>query len=301
MILRWALHFASGNSLFTGVLILIVVWGIVSFSRFGQYMRTWRLALLMAVILIALSATPLPWFVYALWLVLLGSWAWSLRKAHNEGTAIKRRSQLIGFILITFSLVVGTAESLTLLPHSQTADHHVMYVIGDSITAGLNENDILWPTIFADSHHVEVVNLAQPGAMADSAIKQAQHIPHNAEGIILIEIGGNDLLSGRSAETYGSDLKKLLDRVSAPNRTIVMMELPLAPFKNRYGHVQRELAEEYNAMLISKREFAHVLGTADGTLDGIHLSYAGQQLMAEVVWRAVRPLYSSPNQLSDGL
>ncbi len=293
MILRWALHFASGNSLFTGVMIILIVWGLVSFSRFREYKRTWRLALLLAVISIILSATPWHLYIYATWLLILGIWLWSLRKPPNDDAPINRRSQFLGFALVIFSVVASIVEGFTLLPHSKTENHKVMYVIGDSITAGLNEDDILWPTILTESHQVDVVNLAQPGAMADSALKQAQNIPRDAEGIILIEIGGNDLLSGRSAETYGSDLKKLLDQISAPNRTMVLMELPLAPFKNDYGQVQRDLAAKYNAVLISKREFACVLGTADGTLDGIHLSHAGQQLMAEVVWQAVRPLYNS--------
>ncbi|MCA9026035.1 MAG: hypothetical protein KDA86_12580 [Planctomycetaceae bacterium] len=301
MILRWALHFASGNSLFTGVVILTVVCALVSFSRFRKYERAWRLVLLVAVICVALSATPWPWFVYAMWLTLLGLWLWSLRRPTTEGVPVNRRTQLLGLTLILFSVVACIIEGLTLLPHSETADHHVMYVIGDSITAGLNEDDILWPTILTDAHHVDVVNLAQPGAMADSAMKQAQDIPSESEGIILIEIGGNDQLSGRSAEVYESDLRKLLAAVAASNRTIVLMELPLAPFKNAYGRVQRQLAVEYNAVLISKREFASVLGQADGTLDGIHLSAAGQERMADVVWRAVRPLYSSTSPTSDGL
>ena len=77
------------------------------------------------------------------------------------------------------------------------------------------------------------------------------------------------------------------------------MELPLAPFKNEYGQVQRELAAHYNAVLISKRAFARVLGTADGTLDGIHLSHTGQQLMADVVWNAVQPLYGATIEMRE--
>lgn len=299
MILRWALHFASGNSLFTGVIMLIAVWLIVSFSRYREYKRTWRLVLLMAVIFVALSATPWPWYTYTVWLLLLGVWLWSLRKSSNEESLSKRRSQIVGATLMIFSVVACTIEGLTLLPHSERANHSVMYVIGDSITAGLNEEDILWPTILAESHQVDVINLAQPGAMADSAMKQAANIPGDAEGIVLIEIGGNDLLSGRPAETYERDLTKLLEHVSAPNRTLVLMELPLAPFKNEYGQVQRDLAARYNAVFVSKRAFARVLGTADGTLDGIHLSYSGQQLMADVVWNAVQPLFGATIEMRE--
>ncbi|MGD9857627.1 MAG: SGNH/GDSL hydrolase family protein [Planctomycetaceae bacterium] len=295
MILRWALHFASGNSLFSGVLVLLVVGAITTtFTGSRRYERTSRLAVIIAVALIALSATPLPWWVYAIWAAILVVWMWAVRHVSPAELRTLTRARVAGGVLMWISVVIAGIEFRTLSAYIPIGDHKTIYVIGDSITAGLNEDDLLWPTILADTNGVDVINLAQPGAMADSAMKQAQEIPGDAGGIVLIEIGGNDLLSGRSAEAYGADLEKLLDVVSAPNRTLVMMELPLAPFKNKYGRIQRELARAYDVVLISKREFARVLGLADGTLDGIHLSEHGQRLMAAIVWQYVAPLYEMP-------
>ncbi len=300
MILRWALHFASGNSLFSGVLVLLAVWSLATFTKRRRNQRTLRLAVFVGVVMIALSATPFPWWAYAIWGTLFGTWLWTARRPSRKENGDSRASHLAGGVFVTGCVLAVGLELTTLFPPIPPGSHQTMYVIGDSITAGLNDDDLLWPTILADSKHVDVVNLAQPGAMADSAMKQAQLIPDGAGGIVLIEIGGNDMLSGRNSSVYGQDLKTLIGAVSTPNRTLVMLELPLAPFSNEYGCVQRRLAREYDVLLISKREFSRVLGMADGTVDGIHLSARGQQLMADTIWKYVGPLYATQRPFAAG-
>ncbi|MBX3437609.1 MAG: hypothetical protein KF861_08975 [Planctomycetaceae bacterium] len=292
MILRWAMHFASGNSLFSGIAIILCVWFLTSYTRFKQYRRMLRLLMLLAVVLVALSSTPLAWWIYAAWLTSLLWWMWTTHGAQLAPDSPRLR-RFASQALVGMCFIVAIVEVATFFPDIPNTEHQVMYVIGDSITAGLNEDDLLWPTVLSESRGVHVVNLAEPGAMADSAWKQVQRIPEDASGIVLIEIGGNDMLSGRSAAHYGRDLDTLLKSVSSPNRTVVLMELPLAPFHHLYGREQRRLAREHRAVLIPKREFARVLGLADGTLDGIHLSAEGQRLMADILWKYIGSLYQS--------
>jgi acyl-CoA thioesterase-1 len=72
----------------------------------------------------------------------------------------------------------------------------------------------------------------------------------------------------------------------------VMLELPLPPFFNAYGRVQRELAAKHHVPMISKREFAGVVFSPGATLDTVHLSEPGHALMAEMIWSYVNPLLS---------
>jgi lysophospholipase L1-like esterase len=71
-----------------------------------------------------------------------------------------------------------------------------------------------------------------------------------------------------------------------------MFELPLVPFSNEFGRRQRILANQYGVLLVPKRIFLRVLTTEGATEDGVHLTPAGHQLMAETVWNVVRPAYS---------
>ncbi len=82
-----------------------------------------------------------------------------------------------------------------------------------------------------------------------------------------------------------------MDYLSTPDRQVVLFELPLIPFYNQYGRAQRSIAAKHNVKLIPKRVFLSVLYDNDSTLDTIHLSQSGHQLMAECVWRILKPAY----------
>jgi lysophospholipase L1-like esterase len=101
------------------------------------------------------------------------------------------------------------------------------------------------------------------------------------DAVVLVEIGGNDLLNGTSPDEFERHLRALLAALRRPGRTVVMLELPLVTFFAGYGRAQRALAEEYGVFLVPKRIFAGVLAAPGATADGLHLSAAGTRLMAE--------------------
>jgi lysophospholipase L1-like esterase len=68
-----------------------------------------------------------------------------------------------------------------------------------------------------------------------------------------------------------------------------MFELPLLPHKVAYGQIQRRLASKYNVALIPKHYFTDVIGDANATSDGLHLSTAGARRMAVVVAQVLAP------------
>jgi acyl-CoA thioesterase-1 len=125
---------------------------------------------------------------------------------------------------------------------------------------------------------------------------QANQLP-TADGLVLIEIGGNDLLGATSAREFERDLDALFSRVcgsagaSPSRRTVVMFELPLPPLSNEYGRIQRRLTNQYGVQLIPKRVLMAVLARGGGTLDSIHLTDEGHEQLAAAVWNVIRPAY----------
>ena len=165
-------------------------------------------------------------------------------------------------------------------------------MIGDSVTAGMSDpRNGTWPNLLASAHGIEVVDLSQMGATAASALKQADELPAEG-GLLLLEIGGNDLLGSTSAQKFGEDLNSLLSRVCKPGRAVLMFELPLPPLANDFGRAQRSLAAKYSVLLIPKRLFMSVLSESGATLDSIHLSPHGHAQMAALVWSLIRPAYN---------
>jgi acyl-CoA thioesterase I len=125
--------------------------------------------------------------------------------------------------------------------------------------------------------------------MAMSGLTMAEKLTPE-DHVVLIEIGGNDLLEDVPSEEFGKALDALLSKGSASGRTVVMFELPLFPHMIAYGRIQRGLAAKYGVWLIPKRFFAEVIGGAYATSDGLHLSDEGTCRMAALVARALSPV-----------
>ncbi|MBX3451381.1 MAG: hypothetical protein KF777_17570 [Planctomycetaceae bacterium] len=155
-------------------------------------------------------------------------------------------------------------------------------VIGDSVTAGLNEDDITWPRLLAAQTGWQIRDASRQGATLRSARDQLVRLPDDVD-LLLMEIGGNDLLEGFDVDTFGRQFDELLAAARKPGRTIVLWELPLPPLHAEYGRRQRTAARRHAVLLLPRRYFAAVLATQGATVDGIHLSAAGQKQMAALV------------------
>jgi acyl-CoA thioesterase-1 len=70
-----------------------------------------------------------------------------------------------------------------------------------------------------------------------------------------------------------------------------MFELPLPPFYHEFGRIQRDAAGRRQVALIPKRVFLNLLAGQGATLDSVHLSQAGHQQMADLVWELVGPAF----------
>jgi acyl-CoA thioesterase-1 len=287
---EWVIYlFGSGAVFFIGIgLVLVGLLIFVFFQRrFPKIIAT--LFAVVGLLLIALSATPLPYWFYAL--AGGATLLWLIAERSNRTWLMARRKWLRGLVALLWMAGAAIEFPFLLCPTLTVSGHPKLYIIGDSVAAGVNDLDKgTWPRMLAASYPVEVADLSRMGATAASAFNQAESLPQQG-GMVLLEIGGNDLLGSTTVANFERDLDRLLLRVCTPGRVVLMFELPLPPFCNDYGSVQRRLASRYKVVLVPKRIFLAVL-TGDGmTFDSVHLSREGHGRMAEAVWALIRPGY----------
>lgn len=285
--------FASGDALFVGLALIVL--GRAITWRFRQHSRTkWlRLLTVAGVIVFGLSVTPLPMWLLGLCVVLplIGL---NVPYRADDGTCrlqIIHRAQPLVEVVLLVALATELFERHRLHAHPFERLPPQVHVIGDSISAGIaQEQERLWPNLVASVWNIPVQNHAQIGATTASAFRQAEEIECD-ECLVLIEIGGNDLFSGRDSRQIAEDLDRLLAQLSRPRRVLVMFELPLPPIPGAYdlARVQRRLAHRHGVRLISRRDFASVLLTPGATSDGLHLSPIGHRAMARLVLSNLSP------------
>ena len=273
---------AAGYSFFVGVALLMSV---IIFSILP--MKTWRNLIIytlaiFAVFLIFISATPLAWWFYVVWLLSILSLL--LTVTLHKISSLKFPF-VFRLIVLCLSIIALIAElPFQLKPSLAEYTFEKLYIIGDSVSAGIaGREEQTWPKIIREKHKINIINLAQSGATAASAIEQAAQVK-SEKALILLEIGGNDIFAPTAPAMFEQNLEKLLNILSSPQNTLIMLELPLQPWQIRYGKIQRKLAKKFKVILIPKRFFVSVLSAEEASTDLAHLSPKGHQLMATQIW-----------------
>ena len=277
-----ALWLASGESLYVGAAVLVLVVGWSWWVRNRWVVRVRNFLAWVGLAMVVLACVPMAWWGYGALVAVFGGWFafWNLGKVGKWGRVV-RICSAVG--LVGFRAGMRVHE----LPYREmrevegaTSDHLV--VVGDSISAGIDGGSVPWPVVFERETGVRVVNLARPGIGTEEAVELAKKVEDRDE-LVVIEIGGNDLLANVSGEEFGRALEKLVGIVDRPGRRLVMFELPLLVHKIEYGRVQRRVAAEHHVLLIPKRFFIEVIGGEGATSDGLHLSGSGAERMCGVV------------------
>jgi acyl-CoA thioesterase I len=285
------LYFASGDSLYAGAGLILLAVVISRYLRLGWWLRLRNLAAWLGLALIVMACPPFSWAVDAIFFVVFVLWL----TGSNEwlGWSETKWRPWSATVLIVLLLTLTALE----LPHRRIpaivgvpSDHLV--VIGDSISSGIDPRVPAWPAVMQQLTNLRIKNLSRPGAQVDEGQDMAGKVTPD-DRVVLIEIGGNDLLAGVPSATFEKNLDATLSKLAMPGRTIVMFELPLLPHRIAYGRIQRSLAARYGVWLIPKRCFTEVIGGASATSDGLHLSESGAYRMATLVATVLSPVLKS--------
>jgi acyl-CoA thioesterase I len=280
-------HIASGQAFFTGVALMLAA---AVISQWPQRIckRIAGLLFMIAIIAIVISSTAIPYWLYAV--ATVGTLPWLLSGFRKDWQHWAPHCLMAGWL---FAAAAEVPYHFS--PTLRRKDQRAVAVIGDSVTAGVgsDEKAETWPKILAREHNLIVQDISHVGETAASALKRVKRQPVQAQ-VIVVEIGGNDLLGSTTAAEFDRDLNALLAELAAPNRQIVMFELPLPPFYHEYGRVQRAAAARHHVALVPKRVFLSILAANGSTLDTIHLSQAGHEQMADIVWGLVQPAFEAP-------
>jgi lysophospholipase L1-like esterase len=275
-------QFISGRAFFYGTAVCLLGCFLkLLFKR--TLIQSWaRITLLTGVVLVVLSAAPISLWMYGVFFALL---AWTVCRLGQARKPAERRVYLLPLLLLVAQsfLMAGMEIRHSMAPTIPLPKSDTLYVLGDSISIGADPPGKNWPQLLGDLANLKVRSFSAGGAKVEDALIGARRI-NQEDALVIIEIGGNDLLSGTSISKFRENLEKLMALACSQGRIVAMVELPLPPFYNRYGIVQRALAKEHGVTLIPKRFMADVMSTPGATVDGLHFSNSGHVLFAQALF-----------------
>jgi acyl-CoA thioesterase I len=175
--------------------------------------------------------------------------------------------------------------------------------VGTSLTAGLGlDPDSAFPMLIQrkiDSAglHFDVVNAGVSGETSSGLLDRLDWLTRAKFDVLVLETGANDGLRGIPPATLRANIDTAIDRLRAkrPDARIVLVQMEALPnlgpkYAADFHAVYPAVAKEKRVPLLPFL-LANVAGKRElNQADGVHPNYLGEPIVADNVWRGLRPL-----------
>jgi len=164
--------------------------------------------------------------------------------------------------------------------------------LGDSITAGVGSGPgEAYPELLAARLGTEVINAGVSGETADQGLARVDAVLKEDPWLVVIELGGNDILHQVPPEQTERSLRGVLDRLIAARVVPVLVEID-APFAGRYRDIYERLGDEYQVPVVDDA-VGEILRDRSLKSDEIHPNARGQKVLADAVAEEIEPLIAA--------
>jgi acyl-CoA thioesterase-1 len=206
--------------------------------------------------------------------------------------------------MVTFR-IIAVALFLTGMLSARAAATRTIVFFGDSLTAGYGLNDpsseaypaLLQQKIEAEKPGWRAVNAGLSGETTSGGLRRVDWILRQPVDIFVLALGGNDGLRGIDPAVSRANLRQILERVRAkyPQAKLVLAGMQMPPsmgadFAKAFEQMYPDVAEKTGAVLVPFL-LQGVGGQLDLNLpDRIHPNAKGHAVLADTVWKTLRPL-----------
>jgi acyl-CoA thioesterase-1 len=186
-----------------------------------------------------------------------------------------------------------------------SAESHTIVFFGDSLTAGYGLADPgsqAYPALIQDKIdqaglNWHVVNAGLSGETTAGGLRRIDWILRQPLDIFVLALGANDGLRGLNPEVSRSNLMQIMERVRAknPKAKLVVAGMQMPPmmgddFAQAFREMFPAVARQNNATLLP-----FLLEGVGGSIalnqdDRIHPNAQGHAIIADHVWKVLRPL-----------
>lgn len=183
-----------------------------------------------------------------------------------------------------------------------TGNKPKIIAFGDSLTAGfgLAEKEsypyLLQQKLIADGYDYEVVNAGVSGDTSLGGLERADWVlqQDNAK-ILVLELGANDMLRGVPPAKMKENLDKIIRKAKERNLKVLLCGMLAAPtmgsdYQRSFTTAFPDLASEHKVTYLPFLLENIALNKDLNQADGIHPNAAGEKIMTDNIYKALKPL-----------
>jgi len=198
------------------------------------------------------------------------------------------------------SAVPAEAPAPAPQPSGQEDGRPRIVFLGDSLTAGLGLLEaqsypaLIQKKLDADGYDFEVENAGVSGDTSAGGLRRLDWALQGNAKIMVLALGANDGLRGLSTAEMKNNLSQIIDQARQRNVMVILagMEAPpnyggeyAASFRQAFRDVAQHERVTFLPFLLDKVAGVPALNQGDG----IHPNVRGAEIVAETVWRVLRP------------
>jgi acyl-CoA thioesterase-1 len=179
----------------------------------------------------------------------------------------------------------------------------VVLFFGTSLTAGLGlDPDQAFPALIekkaaAEGLPIKVVNAGLSGETTAGAARRIDWVLRTPVDLVVIEGGANDALRGLAPDAARANLEEVIAAVrrKQPSAKIVLVQMEAPPnfgaaYTRSFRTIYADIAKKENIPLLP-----FLLNGVAGIprlnqADGVHPNLAGERIVADNLWRALKPI-----------
>jgi acyl-CoA thioesterase-1 len=187
----------------------------------------------------------------------------------------------------------------------------VVLFFGTSLTAGYGlDPEQAFPSLIEKKARdegvpIKVVNAGLSGETTAGAVRRVDWVLRTPADLVVIEGGANDALRGLAPEAARANLEGLIAAVRAkqPQAKIALIQMEAPPnygvaYTRSFRSIYPEVAKKENIPLLPFL-LSGVAGIPRlNQADGVHPNLTGERIVADNVWKALKPIVA---QLDRGL
>ena len=177
-----------------------------------------------------------------------------------------------------------------------------LLIYGDSISAGYGMSKekqwsvILQDIISKDNLKINVINSSVSGETTSGGLARISQIIKSIKpDYLLLELGGNDALRGYPPKQIAANLAKMIKIADSFDVKVILMQIRIPPnygsrYQKAFESIYSSIARETSATLIPFMLEEVALNEELMLPDGIHPKASAQPLIADYVYRQLKPL-----------
>ena len=192
---------------------------------------------------------------------------------------------LLLFVIVIVALLVVFSQRTSIL--EVTNDGSVV-LFGDSLIVGIGAtegNDLA--AQLNQRLVTKTINLGVSGATSSDGLQRVNSISSDAS-IVIVSLGGNDILRKVSPEIARQNLDQLIAIIEDNGSIVVLLDVRPPILANDYKEVYYSVADTHPRTILVSNVMEGIFGNSNLLSDPIHPNDEGYRLMAERIYNVIK-------------